>query len=241
MRQTDAQVNAKARTEPGPRILKALISRLYNNSKGNNVIYIMKLVFATNNQHKLAEARQLAGDGIEILSLSDIDCHEELPETCDTIEGNSRQKAEYVYRKYGYPCFSDDTGLFVDALDGAPGVYSARYAGPGCNPEDNIRKMLEEMEGKQDRDARFRTVVTLCSPQNSDDRSGEPVVHQFEGKVEGRIATEKSGNAGFGYDPIFIPVESGISFADMTAEDKNAISHRGRALKKLFEYLSDKS
>lgn len=188
----------------------------------------MKLVFATNNKHKLAEARQVAGDGIEILSLADIDCHEELPETCDTIEGNSRQKAEYVSRKYGYDCFSDDTGLFVDALDGAPGVYSARYAGEHCSPDDNIRKMLAEMEGKADRKARFRTVVTICK--------GEETL-QFEGAVEGSIATDRCGSEGFGYDPIFIAEETGLRFAEMSAEDKNAISHRGRALRKLFDYL----
>lgn len=188
----------------------------------------MKLVFATNNQHKLKEARQLAGNDIEILSLADIGCSEELPEDCDTIEGNSRQKAEYVSKNYRCACFSDDTGLFVDALDGAPGVYSARYAGIHCSPEDNVRKMLAEMEGKQNRDARFRTVVTLCL-------DGE--IHQFEGTVEGTIAHFVSGTQGFGYDPIFIARESGMRFAEMNAEDKNAISHRGRALRKLFEHL----
>lgn len=191
----------------------------------------MKLVFATNNQHKLKEARQLAGDGIEILSLADIDCHEDLPETCDTIEGNSLQKAEYVWRKFGIPCFSDDTGLFVDALDGAPGVYSARYAGEHCSPEDNIRKMLAEMDGKQDRNARFRTVVTLCSNDG---------VKQFEGAVEGSIASDRSGTEGFGYDPIFISKETGLRFAEMSADAKNAISHRGRALRKLFQHLNSK-
>lgn len=189
----------------------------------------MKLVFATNNGHKLEEARSLAGDRITILSLSDIGCHEELPETSETIEGNSLQKASYVAQKYGLSCFSDDTGLFVDALDGAPGVYSARYAGPECSPADNIRKLLHEMRGKKIRDARFRTVVTFCPAE------GEPV--QFEGGIEGEIAREPSGNAGFGYDPIFICKENGISFADMTAEMKNSLSHRGRALSKLFNYL----
>lgn len=188
----------------------------------------MKLVFATNNQHKLKEARQLAGDGIEILSLTDIGCNEELPETCDTIEGNSLQKASYVSNKYHCTCFSDDTGLFVDALDGAPGVYSARYAGPHCSPEDNIRKMIAEMEGKDNRKARFRTVVTLCSKEGS---------LQFDGLVEGAIAPDRSGSQGFGYDPIFIAEETGLRFAEMSAEAKNAISHRGRALRKLFDYL----
>lgn len=187
----------------------------------------MELVFATNNQHKLAEARKIAGDGITILSLADIGCHEEIPETADTVEGNSLQKADYVCRKYGCSCFSDDTGLFVDALDGRPGVKTARYAGPECNPEDNIALLLKELDGETRRTARFKTVVTLCSP-------GEKP-RQFEGVVEGRIATEKQGEGGFGYDPVFIAEESGISFAEMSPEEKNRISHRGRALRKLFK------
>lgn len=191
----------------------------------------MKIVFATNNPHKLAEARGLAAGRMEILSLADIGCLEELPETCDTIEGNSRQKARYVKEKYGYDCFSDDTGLFVDALEGAPGVYSARYAGPHCSPSDNIDKLLGEMRGKTDRAARFRTVVTLAA-------DGEPV--SFEGAVEGSIATERHGDGGFGYDPIFIAAENGISFAEMMPGEKNAISHRGRALRKLFDYLAER-
>ena len=189
----------------------------------------MKIVFATNNAHKLEEARRLAGDGIEILSLADINCNEELPETCDTIEGNSLQKAAYVKENYGYDCFSDDTGLFVDALEGAPGVYSARYAGSHCSPDDNIDKLLEELDGKPNRKAAFRTVVTFCSGENA------PL--QFEGRVEGSISSQRHGHGGFGYDPIFIADESGISFAEMLPEDKNAISHRGRALRKLFEHI----
>lgn len=190
----------------------------------------MKIVFATNNAHKLSEARQLAGGGIEVLSLADIDCSEELPETCDTIEGNSRQKAEYVARNYGYLCFSDDTGLFVDALGGAPGVYSARYAGEHCSPSDNIDKLLSQMKGVSDRSARFRTVVTLAAPE------GMSTV-QFEGIVEGSIASERHGEGGFGYDPVFIAEESGMSFAEMSPEAKNSISHRGRALRGLFKSL----
>ena len=192
----------------------------------------MKIVFATNNAHKLGEARRLAGDRIEILSLADIGCHEELPETCDTIEGNSLQKAAYVKEHYGYDCFSDDTGLFVDALGGAPGVYSARYAGEHCSPADNIRRLLAEMEGKTNRNARFETVVTLCAD------GAEPV--SFSGRAEGKIATELHGEGGFGYDPVFISDEYGISFAEMDPETKNAISHRGRALRKLFDYLDKK-
>lgn len=190
----------------------------------------MKLVFATNNVHKLAEAREIAGDGFEILSLSDINCNEELPETGNSIEENSRQKAEYVKSKYGFDCFSDDTGLFVDALDGAPGVYSARYAGEGCTPENNIDKLLRELENEDYRKARFRTVVTLITSE------GEK---QFEGKVEGSIARDRRGIQGFGYDPVFVAAESGIRFAEMTSDRKNAISHRGRALRKMFEYLSE--
>ncbi|MCH5214533.1 MAG: RdgB/HAM1 family non-canonical purine NTP pyrophosphatase [Muribaculaceae bacterium] len=189
----------------------------------------MKLVFATNNAHKLEEARRIAGSEYEILSLADIGCHEELPETGDTIEANSLQKASYLSEKYGVDCFSDDTGLFVEALNGRPGVYSARYAGPDCDPEQNIDKLLEELSGRTDRDAAFRTVVTLC-------RLGqEPVA--FEGRVEGEIADQRRGNGGFGYDPVFICKENGISFAEMEAEEKNALSHRGRALRKLFNFL----
>lgn len=188
----------------------------------------MKIVFATNNVHKLEEARQIAGEGIEILSLGDIGCHEELPETSDTLAGNSLQKAQYVKEHYGYDCFADDTGLLVDALDGRPGVYSARYAGEGCTPADNIRKLLDEMKGMENRGARFQTVVTLC--QGSD-------MKQFSGEVEGAIANELKGEGGFGYDPIFIANETGIRFAEMTPEAKNRISHRGQAMQKLFQYL----
>lgn len=189
----------------------------------------MKIVFATNNAHKLEEARRLAGGRMEILSLADIGCREELPETCDTIEGNSLQKARYVSDKYGVACFSDDTGLFVDALGGAPGVYSARYAGEHCSPDDNIDKLLGELEGTEERKARFRTVATLCRP------GAEPV--QCEGRVEGHIARTRCGTGGFGYDPVFVSDELGISFAEMTPEQKNAISHRGRALRALFGEL----
>lgn len=201
---------------------------------------LMELVFATNNPHKLEEARRMAGDRFKILSLADIGCGEELPETHDTIEGNSLEKASYVFERYGYPCFSDDTGLFVDALDGRPGVYSARYAGEHCSPDDNIDRLLSEMEGRSDRSARFRTAVTLCGGAGLIPSGGQdaPWYVQFEGTVEGSIARSRRGNGGFGYDPVFIPVESGISFAEMSAQAKNEISHRGRALGKLFDFLS---
>lgn len=190
---------------------------------------IRDIVFATNNKHKLEEARQIAGAAFNVLSLSEIGCHDDIPETAPTLEGNSLQKARWVKEHYGYDCFADDTGLMVDALNGAPGVYSARYAGDGCTPEDNIRKMLKEMEGKEDRHAKFRTVVTLLL-------DGE--TYQFDGEVEGDIATERDGESGFGYDPIFIAKETGKTFASMSAEAKNAISHRGRAMAKLYDFLN---
>lgn len=191
----------------------------------------MNIVFATNNAHKLEEARRLAGDRITILSLAEIGCKEELPETCDTIEGNSLQKARYVKDHYGYDCFSDDTGLFIDALGGAPGVFTARYAGPQCSPSDNIDKLLKELQGKADRKAHFKTVATLSSDEGD---------FQFEGRAYGSIATKRQGEGGFGYDPVFISAENGISFAEMKPEDKNNISHRGKALRKLFDYLNKK-
>ncbi|MDE6078223.1 MAG: non-canonical purine NTP diphosphatase [Muribaculaceae bacterium] len=187
-----------------------------------------KIVFATNNAHKLEEARALAAGAFEILSLADIDCHDDIPETADTLEGNALIKARWVKEHYGYDCFADDTGLMVTALDGAPGVYSARYAGPECVAADNMALLLHNMEGKTDRRAAFVTVIALTL-------GGEE--HLFRGSVEGTIATEPHGNGGFGYDPIFVPVESGIAFAEMTPEDKNAISHRGRAMRKFIEFI----
>lgn len=187
------------------------------------------LVFATNNPHKLEEARAIAGDSIRILSLADIDCHDEIPETAPTLEGNALIKARWVHDRYGVDCFADDTGLMVDALDGAPGVYSARYAGPGCTPADNVALLLRNMEGETERKARFVTVVALVADGKE---------HLFEGHVDGTIATSPSGKGGFGYDPVFVPDETGISFADMTAEDKNAISHRGRAIHGLMQFLA---
>lgn len=189
-----------------------------------------EIVFATNNPHKLEEARQIAGGRIIIRSLADINCHDEIPETSDTLKGNALQKAHWVYDKYGIACFSDDTGLMVDALGGAPGVMTARYAGDHCSPADNIVKLLREMQGISQRRALFSTVVAMVGPD------GE---RTFEGSVEGDIATEASGAGGFGYDPVFVPRESGIPFAEMTAQAKNAISHRGRAMRAFFSYLLD--
>lgn len=188
-----------------------------------------KIVFATNNAHKLEEARALASGTFEILSLSDIGCHDDIPETAETLEGNALIKARWVKERYGYDCFADDTGLMVKALGGAPGVYSARYAGPGCTPADNVRLMLRNMEGITDRKAEFATVIALI-------KDGEE--HLFRGSVEGSIATAPHGTAGFGYDPIFVADESGMAFAEMTPEAKNAISHRGRAMRKLIGFLT---
>lgn len=192
-------------------------------------INLMKpIVFATNNSHKLDEVRALAGESFTILSLSDIGCHDEIPETAATLEGNALIKAKWVKEKYGYDCFADDTGLMVDALDGEPGVYSARFAGEHCSPADNVKLLLEKLEGIDNRKARFETVIALILGDE---------IKTFKGIVEGSIALSPSGNGGFGYDPVFIPDETGITFADMLPEDKNAISHRGRAVRKLIDYL----
>lgn len=189
---------------------------------------MQEIVFATNNQHKLAELRRIVGDRYHILSLADIGCHEDIPETADTLEGNALQKARYIREHYGYDCFADDTGLMVDALGGAPGVYSARYAGPGHDSAANMRLLLANMEGKSNRSARFVTVIALLL---------DGCEMTFEGRVEGEILTAPEGDGGFGYDPVFRPEGRTVSFAMMSADDKNAISHRGRATAKLIEYL----
>lgn len=196
----------------------------------------MKIVFATNNSHKLEEIRQILGAGIEVLSLADIGCHDDIPETAPTLEGNAVMKARYVYDRYGTPCFADDTGLEVDALDGAPGVYSARYAGgKGHDSEANMSKLLHEMEGMQDRRARFRTVIALIELKD-----GLPVQHTFEGRIEGTISQERKGSSGFGYDPIFVPEGYERSFAELGSDIKNSISHRARAVARLAGYLLSK-
>ncbi|MBE6297187.1 MAG: non-canonical purine NTP diphosphatase [Bacteroidales bacterium] len=191
----------------------------------------MKLVFATNNRHKLQEVKAIVGDRVEILSLSDIGCNDDIPETADTLQGNALIKARYINEKYGVDCFADDTGLEVDALDGAPGVYSARYAGEECNSEANMQKLLHNLTGKSERSAQFRTVIALII--NGDEKL-------FNGVVKGRISTEKLGDSGFGYDPIFIPEGFSESFAQMSAEQKNSISHRFRATEKLSNYLKER-
>ena len=196
----------------------------------------MKIVFATNNQHKLQEIREILGDQFEILSLSDIGCHEDIPETGNTLEANAHQKAEYVFDHYHIDCFADDTGLEVDALGGAPGVHSARYAeGTDHNSEANMAKLLRELGDNDNRKARFRTVISLIQMEG-----GNPVCsreYQIEGVVEGRIDREKHGSEGFGYDPVFIPEGYDKSFAELGEEIKNQISHRARAVKKLAEWL----
>lgn len=189
-----------------------------------------EIVFATNNEHKLSEVRNIIGHRFRVLSLQDIGCREELPETSDTLTGNALQKARYVNNIYGCNCFADDTGLAVEALGGAPGVYTARYAGPDCSPDDNIAKMLREMDGIENRKARFSTVIALIENGRE---------HIFEGYVDGTIALSPQGTEGFGYDPIFIPDETGVRFSEMAADAKNAISHRGRAVAKLTDFLSN--
>lgn len=191
----------------------------------------MKLVFATNNRHKLEEVRAIVGDRVEVLSLNDIDCHDDIPETEDTLQGNALIKARYIYEKFGVDCFADDTGLEVDALGGEPGVYSARYAGEECCSEANMQKLLHNLTGKIDRNAQFRTVIALII-------NGEEKL--FNGIVKGTIAEEKMGDSGFGYDPIFIPEGFSESFAQMSSDQKNSISHRYRATKQLSDYLKEK-
>jgi len=190
----------------------------------------MELVFATNNKHKLEELRALLGGHFKLLSLKEIGCNIEIPEEQPTLEGNAQQKAFYVFNKYNYNCFADDTGLEIEALNGEPGVYSARYAGEDKNAEANMQKVLHKLSKIKKRNARFRTVISLVI--NGDEK-------QFEGVVEGEIISKKKGTAGFGYDPIFKPNGFGTTFAEMKLVEKNKISHRGRAVQKLVEYLKN--
>ncbi len=190
----------------------------------------MKLVFATHNDHKLKEVQQLLPSSIQLLSLKDIECFDEIPETGETLEENAKIKADYVTQTYGLNCFSDDTGLLVDALDGAPGVYSARYAGKHKNAKDNMQKLLSELEDKSNRNAHFKTVVYL-------NLNGES--YAFEGIVQGIITENEQGVGGFGYDPIFKPNGYENTFGELPAETKNTISHRGRAIQKLVDFLKN--
>lgn len=187
-----------------------------------------KLVFATNNQHKLEEVRAVLADKLEIVSLNELGCFDDIPETADTLEGNALIKAQYIYEKFGLDCFADDTGLEVDALGGEPGVYSARYAGEDSNAQNNMHKLLKNLGENSNRTAHFRTVIALIEGDE---------IRYFEGKINGEIAYEPRGDAGFGYDPIFIPEGYNISFAEIGAEVKNTISHRALAVGKLTEYL----
>lgn len=188
----------------------------------------MKLVFATNNAHKLEEIREMLGKKYEIISLKELGCHDNIPETQDTLEGNALQKARYIHKKYGVNCFADDTGLEIKALNNAPGVYSARYAGDAHDSETNMEKVLRQMKGISQREARFRTVITLILNNR---------IHSFEGIIEGEILSSKQGESGFGYDPIFRPKGHSLSFAEMSLADKNKISHRGQAIQKLVKFL----
>ena len=191
----------------------------------------MKLIFASNNKNKIKEIKNQVPDSIEILSLEDIGCMVDIPETADTIEGNALLKADYIKRHYGFNCFADDSGLEVDALQGAPGVYSARYAGEEKNDQANNDKLLQELEYKADRKANFKTVIALHF-------NGEQ--HLFTGIIEGEILKEAQGEGGFGYDPLFQALGMTKSFAELTLEEKNAVSHRGRAVSQLVEFLKDK-
>jgi len=187
-----------------------------------------EIVFATNNKHKLEEIKAVVGGRFKIQSLAEIKCYEDIPETANTLEGNASLKSHYVVEHYGKNCFADDTGLEIDALNGKPGVYSARYAGPGHDHQKNMDLVLHQMKGVSNRKARFRTVISLLLEGNE---------HQFEGIVEGTIRHEKSGDKGFGYDPVFQPDGSTLTFAEMKLQDKNKISHRARAMAKLIDYL----
>ena len=188
-----------------------------------------KIVFATNNKHKLSEIRDLVFQHIKILSLSEINCFEEILETHNTFKGNALQKAEYIFTSYGYDCFADDSGLEISFLGGEPGVYSARYAGNGCLSEDNIRKVLDKLGNSKNRNAKFKTVIALII-------NNQQIF--FEGECKGEITHEIRGSGGFGYDPIFIPEGHDITFAEMTKSQKGEISHRGQAVKKLIDFLS---
>jgi len=189
---------------------------------------MQKICLATNNNHKLKEFMEIIGESMKVLSLFDIGHDGEIPEDQPTIEGNSLQKAQFIWDKYKVNCLADDTGLLVDSLDGEPGVFSARYAGEQKNSDDNIRLLIKKLEGKSSRNAHFKTVLTYIS-------KGQ--IFQFEGKVFGTILHEKRGVDGFGYDPVFLPHGKSLTFAEMSSDEKNAMSHRGRALKKLADFI----
>lgn len=191
----------------------------------------MKLVFATNNKHKLEEVKTIISNDFEILNLKDINCFDDIPETQDTIEGNASQKAFYIYENYKMNCFADDTGLEIDVLNGEPGVYSARYAGEGCSFDDNIEKVLKKLTGVSNRKAQFKTVISLVIDGKE---------YQFKGIIEGTLLKERRGTSGFGYDPVFLPKGYNKTFAELSSGEKNKISHRGRASRKLAEFLKNR-
>ena len=194
-----------------------------------------RLIFATNNKHKVEEVRAALDGKVEIVSLAEAGLSGEIPETADTLQGNALQKAQWVWERTHTDCFADDTGLEVEALGGAPGVYSARYAGEHCSFDDNIDKLLRALDGEENRRACFRTVI--CLMEGGDDQS-QPTTHYFEGRVDGQILTERHTNGeGFGYDPVFMPDRFAVSFAEMPLEVKNRISHRGLAVKRLVDKL----
>ncbi|WP_343636941.1 RdgB/HAM1 family non-canonical purine NTP pyrophosphatase [Fluviicola sp.] len=188
----------------------------------------MKLLFASSNEHKIAEIKAILPHGFQLISLKEIQFYDEIPETADTIEGNAIQKATFLAEKMHIPCFADDTGLIIPGLNGEPGVFSARYAGPQRNSEDNMNLVLEKLNGQSDRNAHFSTVIALYINHK---------VHVFEGKIDGSIGTEKRGTNGFGYDPIFTPHGTDKTFAEMSPDEKNGMSHRARALEKMMVYL----
>ncbi len=193
---------------------------------------IATICFATNNKHKLQEINALLGSEFKVVGLAEIGCHEELAEDQETLEGNSLQKAEYVFKNYGVSCFADDTGLEVEALNGEPGVYSARYAGSQRSAEDNMNLLLANLQNKENHNAQFRTVVTLITSQGQ---------NQFEGVLKGAIGKEKKGAGGFGYDPIFLPEGNSKTLAEMTMKEKNSMSHRARAVEKLVFFLKERN
>lgn len=193
---------------------------------------MLKIIFATGNRHKLEEVQAILGDSFEVITPMEVGINEDIPETADTLEGNASMKSGYIWKKTGLSCFADDTGLEVEALDGAPGVYSARYAGEDKDSAANMAKLLEALKGKENRKARFRTVISLI------EEDGRELL--FEGIVNGHIGTECAGEMGFGYDPLFIPENGTKTMAQMSAEEKNAISHRGLAVRKLAAYLRNR-
>ncbi len=191
----------------------------------------MKLVFATNNQHKLEEARAILKEHVDVISLAELGCNDDIPETAHTLQGNSFLKARYIYEHFGVNCFADDTGLEINALNGEPGVYSARYAGEPANSANNRAKVLEKMRGVTNREARFCTVITLII---------DGIEYFFEGEIKGTISTSESGDGGFGYDSIFVPDRYDKTFAELGADMKNRMSHRGRALEKVCQFLTER-